>query len=211
MCFRSHYCLVQEGKAAIFWLDRSCAWSQPHTNKMQSINHIYMHTVLFENISSSEAVKGDNYDEFFLLAGSVCNRPIEVSLLEWIFCIFYYFLLCVLFCFVLFCFVFVMCFCTSSSDISVKDIQQGTYVRSLHALVLSSGYLCICALMCRAVSDCALQLPFLFIPATCNEYLHVTQHKALSTCPNQCMQPVLLTFTTIAQNSFMNTMSILMV
>ena len=49
---------------------------------MQSINHIYMHAVLFENISSSEAVKGDNYDEFFLLAGSVCSQPTEVSLLE---------------------------------------------------------------------------------------------------------------------------------
>ena len=36
------------------------AWSQPHTNKMQSINHIYLHAVLFENISSFEAVKRDN-------------------------------------------------------------------------------------------------------------------------------------------------------
>lgn len=49
---------------------------------MQSINHIYMHAVLFENISSSEAVKGDNYDEFFLLAGSSLQPALEVSLLE---------------------------------------------------------------------------------------------------------------------------------
>ena len=117
------------------------------------------------------------------------------------------FLLCVLFIlFILFW--LALCLCTSSSDISVKDIQQGTYMRSLHALVLSSATYGYHTALYTFFNVVSLQLPFLFIPATCtssNEYLHVTQHKALSTCPNQCMQPVLLTFTTLAQTSFMNT------
>ena len=133
------------------------------------------------------------------------------------FVLFCFVLFCfVLFCFVLFCFVlfclvlfcFVL-FCVLLVRISVvKDIQQGTYMRSLHALVSSSATYGYHTALYMCFNVVSLQLPFLFIPATCtssNEYLHVTQHKALSTSPNQCMQPVLLTFTTIAQTSFMNT------
>ena len=135
-----------------------------------------------------------------------------VSVLCFCFVLFCFVLFCfVLFCFVLFCFVlfcFVL-FCVLLVRISVvKDIQQGTYMRSLHALVSSSATYGYHTALYMCFNVVSLQLPFLFIPATCtssNEYLHVTQRKALSTCPNQCMQPVLLTFTTIAQTTFMNT------
>ena len=157
---------------------------------------------------------------FCICCSRFCLEPIQVMSCEpFSFCVFYYvfcFVCFVLFCFVLFCFVlfcfvlfcFVL-FCVLLVQISVvKDIQQGTYMRSLHALVSSSATYGYHTALYMCFNVVSLQLPFLFIPATCtssNEYLHVTQHKALSTSPNQCMQPVLLTFTTIAQTSFMNT------